>query len=80
MQHVILYKKENCPLCDDAEALLDLLKHDYSFEVEERDIHSNDDWLEAYQLSIPVVHIGETELDASEITYGMLEHALKVQK
>ncbi|GAB3057330.1 glutaredoxin family protein [Virgibacillus ainsalahensis] len=77
MLKVIYYRKENCQLCDEAEALLELLKHDYTFHVEPRDIYTNDVWLEEYHLSIPVVKMNETELDASQINLETLEKALK---
>lgn len=77
MQNVIFYTKENCSLCDDARTLLDLLKNDYSFQLEERDIYTNDEWLEAYQLMIPVVKISNITLDCEEISYETLETALK---
>ncbi|MBP1947909.1 glutaredoxin family protein [Virgibacillus litoralis] len=77
MQNVIFYTKENCSICDDARSLLDLLKYDYTFQVEERDIYSKDEWLEKYQLMIPVVKIKSTTLDCEQISYEALEKALK---
>lgn len=77
MQNVIFYTKENCSLCDDARSLLNLLKHDYLFQLEERDIYSKDEWLEKYQLMIPVVKINDTTLDCEKISYEVLEKALK---
>ncbi|WP_373893324.1 glutaredoxin family protein [Virgibacillus natechei] len=77
MLNVIYYMKENCSLCDEANALLTLLQHDYSFTIEERDIYTNDDWLEEYQLLIPYVKINETELDCEQINIDTLEKAIK---
>ncbi|MFB4167899.1 glutaredoxin family protein [Virgibacillus sp. JSM 102003] len=77
MQRVIFYTKENCSLCDDAQTLLDLLKDAYPFQLEERDIYSKDEWLEKYQLMIPVVKINDTTLDCEQISYEALEKALK---
>ena len=77
MLHVYFYTKTHCPLCEDAKALLLLLQHDYQFELEERDIYTNDAWLEAYQISIPVVEMNGKQLDATEISYSTLERALK---
>ncbi|MGY0693578.1 glutaredoxin family protein [Virgibacillus sp. FSP13] len=77
MFNVIFYTKENCSLCEDARSLLDLLQHDYSFTIEERDIYTNDEWLEEYQLLIPYVKINATELNCEQINYDSLEHVLK---
>ncbi|SDQ26609.1 Glutaredoxin [Virgibacillus subterraneus] len=80
MQNVIFYTKENCSLCDDARSLLDLLNYDYPFQLEERDIYSKDEWLEKYQLMIPVVKVNDTTLDCEEISYEELERVLKESK
>lgn len=77
MLKVIYYMKENCSLCDEANALLTLLQHDYTFTIEERDIYTNDDWLEEYQLLIPYVKINNTELDGEQINIDTLEKAIK---
>ncbi|HLR61277.1 MAG TPA: glutaredoxin family protein [Lentibacillus sp.] len=76
MQQIILYTKENCPLCDHAFAMLELLQHDYSFEIELRDIYTNDKWLEQYQLQIPVVQFRAATLNCEQISYEALEQAL----
>lgn len=77
MREIIFYTKDNCSLCDDARALLDLLKNDYPFQLEQRDIYTNDEWLEEYQLLIPVVKINDVTLDCEEISYESLEESLK---
>ena len=77
MLQVYIYTKTHCPLCEDAKALLLLLQQDYPFDLEERDIYTNDAWLEAYQISIPVVEMNEKQLDATEINYNKLERMLK---
>ncbi|MBY7144067.1 glutaredoxin family protein [Virgibacillus sp. NKC19-3] len=77
MLNVIYYRKDNCSLCDEANALLTLLQHDYAFTVEERDIYTNDTWLEEYQLLIPYVKIIETELDGEQLNIDTLEKAIR---
>ncbi|MFD2761442.1 glutaredoxin family protein [Lentibacillus juripiscarius] len=77
MQHLLFYTKENCPLCDQVQAMLDILQHEYTFEIEVRDIYSRDEWLEEYQLLIPAVEIGGKALHCEEISYEVLEQALK---
>ncbi|MEW9675924.1 glutaredoxin family protein [Lentibacillus sp. L22] len=78
MINVIFYTKENCPLCENALALLKLLQQDYSFDIDTRDIYSNDNWLEKYQLLIPYVKIGAVELDCEQINLATLEDAIKM--
>lgn len=78
MININFYTKEHCPLCDDALALIEILQHDYSFSIEMRDIYSNDEWLEQYQLSIPVVSIGDMELDCTQISLETVEAALQI--
>ncbi|WP_085991389.1 glutaredoxin family protein [Oceanobacillus senegalensis] len=77
MLHVIFYTKEICSLCDDAEALLSLFQRDYPYELERRDIYKKDEWLEKYQLQIPVVEVNGKQLNCEEINYDSLEKLLK---
>lgn len=71
------YTKHNCSLCDDAYALIMMLKNYYSFELEERDIYTNDSWLEEYQLLIPAVRIKDTLLTCEAMNLNQLEKALQ---
>ncbi|MEC5425357.1 glutaredoxin family protein [Virgibacillus sp. C22-A2] len=77
MLKVIFYTKEVCSLCEDAEALLTMLQQHYPFEIEERDIYTNDAWLEEFQLLIPYVKINETTIDCEELNIDTLEDAIK---
>lgn len=77
MDKVYFYTKENCSLCDDAEALLEMFQQDYEFEIEKRDIYTNDDWLEKYHLLIPVITIKEIELDCEHVDYGTLQRTIE---
>lgn len=77
MKKVIFYTKEVCSLCDDAEALLYMFQQQYSFEIERREIYTNDEWLEEYQLLIPLVSMDGKEINCEEISYETLEVALK---
>jgi len=67
-KEVILYTKTNCPLCDDAKVLLEVVLQDYDVEIREKDIYEDDHLLEKYQLMIPVV-----EIDGEEIDYGQID-------
>ncbi|MHA6251806.1 glutaredoxin family protein [Oceanobacillus sp. CAU 1775] len=75
--HIIFYTKEICSLCDDAEALLSAFSSDYPHTIEKRDIYSNEEWLEKYQLLIPVIEINGEQLNCEEISYDAIEDFLK---
>ncbi|MBN6205729.1 glutaredoxin family protein [Ralstonia pickettii] len=77
--HIILYTKEICSLCDEAEALLSAFSIEYPHTLEKRDIYSRDEWLEEYQLLIPIVEINGEQLNCEEINYDTLEKLLRKQ-
>lgn len=60
---IVLYSKENCCLCDEAKAIL----RELQVEWEEVDIYKNEQWLERYQLMIPVI-----EIDGEMVAYGRI--------
>ncbi|MDX8363898.1 glutaredoxin family protein [Cytobacillus sp. IB215665] len=64
---VIMYTKENCPLCDKAQKVLVELQEEIPFQLELIDIYKDDQLLEKYQLMIPVVKIAD-----EEIAYGVI--------
>ncbi|MBS4174031.1 glutaredoxin family protein [Bacillus sp. FJAT-49736] len=68
MQQVILYSRKQCHLCEDARIILQELQQDYSFEIKEKDIDSNDEWTQNFGLMIPVV-----EIDGEIIQYGQID-------
>ncbi|MFD2208351.1 glutaredoxin family protein [Virgibacillus halophilus] len=74
---VIFYTKEKCSLCEDAKALLGMLQNEYAFDMEERDIYTNDLWLEKYQLLIPCVEIGTEFLDCEQMNLPRLERVIQ---
>lgn len=55
MVTLYFYTKKDCPLCEEGLVLLKHLQSAYSFQIEERDIYTRDEWLEKYQIRIPVV-------------------------
>jgi glutaredoxin len=73
---VILYTKEVCSLCEDAEALLAALEISYPHTLEKRDIYTDDEWLENYQLLIPVIEVNGEQLNVEEINYDTVEALL----
>ncbi|MFP8643850.1 glutaredoxin family protein [Priestia aryabhattai] len=64
---VVMYTKNGCHLCDDAKKLLAEMQSEFPFQLIERDIYKNDEWLEKYHLAIPVV-----EMDGEEVEYGKI--------
>lgn len=71
--------KERCVLCDEAMILLQMLQHEYSFDIEERDIYAKDEWLELYQIVIPVIEVNDEQISGVGIDYETLESFLKRQ-
>ncbi len=63
--HVILYTRENCPLCDGAKRVIEELYEEIPLTLDITDIHSDDRLVERYQLMIPVVNI-----DGQDAFYG----------
>lgn len=62
---ITLYTRPNCPLCDEAKMMMELVQEDFSFEYEEVNIESDDAIHEKYMLMIPVI-----EKDGEVIIYG----------
>ena len=70
---VFFYTKENCLLCEEAYTLLELLQNKYEFEIETRDIYTNDEWLEKFQIMIPVIQAGDEIVVGNEINLERLD-------
>ena len=66
---LVLYRRTGCHLCEEARAALDLLLADRAGrglpapEVVERDIETDEDWHRRYAFTIPVVVLGDRELE-----------------
>lgn len=52
---LILYSKPGCHLCEGLQEKLEQIR-ELSFELEIRDITTRDDWFQAYQYEVPVLH------------------------
>lgn len=76
MYRVVFYTKEDCPLCDEAEALLQRLQGEYPFAVEAVDIASDGDLFQRYQYTVPVVVVGNGLTVAAPVTEERLRWAL----
>lgn len=62
---ITLYTRPNCPLCDEAKMMMELVREDFPFEYEEVNIESDDAIHEKYMLMIPVI-----EKDGQVAIYG----------
>jgi glutaredoxin len=76
MTSVVLYAREGCCLCDDARSILERVRNERPFALEERDIDSDDALLRAYLERIPVVTIDGVEafelfVDEAELAYRL---------
>ncbi len=70
-----LYSKPGCHLCEDVKEMLDRLTAVHPHHLTEIDITSDRDIFARYHLTIPVIHIGQTELQAP-ISTAQLQAAL----
>ncbi|MEC3883242.1 glutaredoxin family protein [Halobacillus sp. HZG1] len=73
MSEVILYVKENCGLCEEVKDLLSL----FDVAVVLVDIGTDPVLLDKYMLEVPVLKIGEEELDYRNIDYFELMKRLQ---
>lgn len=69
------YTKANCPLCEEAKGLLDLLNINH-IPVEEIDIYQSDALLETYQLMIPVIVYKDKEVYGNDISIENISRLL----
>lgn len=74
---VIFYTHASCGLCEEAKTLLDILSSMYDVTIEERDIYTKDEWLEAYLLSVPVIEIAEKQFMYPNITIETISHFIE---
>ncbi|RNF39339.1 glutaredoxin family protein [Planococcus salinus] len=59
------YTRQNCPLCEEAKLMIELVQEDFPLEYNEIDIESDDALHEKYMLMIPVI-----EKDGEVLVYG----------
>ncbi|MFC4618609.1 glutaredoxin family protein [Camelliibacillus cellulosilyticus] len=69
---IVLYTRSQCPLCDEAKAVLDLVAAELGIAYREIDIHTDDALLEKYQLMIPVVEINGRLAAFGQVTFAQL--------
>lgn len=72
-----LYTRANCPLCDEAKLMIQLVNEDFPLPYKEVDIESDDELHEKYMLMIPVLEKGNEVLLYGNIGYVDLLEALE---
>ncbi|WP_088006493.1 glutaredoxin family protein [Indiicoccus explosivorum] len=70
------YSRKNCPLCEEAKRMLELVKEDFSVDYQEIDIESDDVLNGKFMLMIPVVAREDEVLLYGNIGYADLIEAL----
>ncbi|MBU0904936.1 MAG: glutaredoxin family protein [Firmicutes bacterium] len=70
------YTRPNCPLCDEAKLMLQLVAEDVDFEIEEINIEQNDQIHEEYLIRIPVIEQDGQVIQEGRIDYPTLFEAL----
>jgi Glutaredoxin-like domain (DUF836) len=61
MTGVVLYMRDGCHLCEDALVIVERVRGRVPFELEQRDIESDDELFKRYLERIPVVEIDGEE-------------------
>lgn len=77
---VTLLSKPGCHLCEDARALLDELRVDHDFSLEEVDITTDPALFAQYRYEIPVVLQEGTEIARGRIEGHVLVRELRAAK
>lgn len=71
MQTLILYSKSGCHLCEGLQEKLEQIQSEpesgLAFQLEIRDIAQQEEWLQAYQYEVPVLHRLEENTKTKEI-------------
>ncbi|MBM7707216.1 glutaredoxin [Chryseomicrobium aureum] len=70
VKKITFYTRDQCPLCVEGRAMLDMVAEDLPIRIEEIDIEQDDEAHEKYMIMIPVV-----EYNGEVIQYGNLDYA-----
>jgi hypothetical protein len=73
---VIIYGRPGCHLCEDALAVIEQVRERVPFELEQRDIESDDEWFKRYLERIPVVELEGREVFELFVDAQRLEQML----
>lgn len=72
---VKLYMRQRCHLCEEAKALLEELQQKWQFDIFEVDIDQDDDLIERYGITIPVIELNGEEIQAGVINKSFIDKA-----
>lgn len=75
MMKVQFYSRSNCPLCEEARLMLELVKEDIYLHIEEINIEEDDELHEKYLLRIPVIESNGQIIQEGRIDYPTLLEA-----
>ncbi|MEA1855433.1 glutaredoxin family protein [Cytobacillus sp. FSL W7-1323] len=75
MQIVKLYTRKRCPLCEQAELVIEMVQEESLFQYEAIDIETSDDLTERFGLMIPVI-----EVDGEILQYGQVDYVTLSEK
>ena len=73
---VQFYTKAGCPLCEEAEELLDEARDRVVFEVEKIDIYRDSALFARYRYRVPVIRVGNNDVLELKFTLDDLLKAL----
>lgn len=75
MMKVQFYSRSNCPLCEEARLMLELVKEGINLHIEEINIEKDDEIHEKYLLRIPVIESNGQIIQEGRIDYPTLLEA-----
>ncbi|MDQ0186955.1 glutaredoxin family protein [Cytobacillus kochii] len=75
MQIVKLYTRKRCPLCEQAELVIEMVQEESLFQYKAIDIETSDDLTERFGLMIPVI-----EVDGEILQYGQVDYVTLSEK
>jgi glutaredoxin len=73
---VLFYTKAGCPLCEEAEGLLEEAGDRVALEIEKIDIYRDDALFQRYRYRVPVIRIGSNDVLELKFTLDDLMKAL----
>lgn len=67
---VTLYEREGCGLCEETHQALLRIRLERALDIERVDVERDADLRDRYTLRVPVLRVGEAELDAAGLEDG----------
>lgn len=73
---VTLYTRRNCPLCEDAERVVEAFAARFPLRMELRDVDSRNDWRQSLGMQVPALFLDEQKLFTYRIDEPAFEAAI----